>query len=80
MLFPGFVVFRGAAHQAGGKLVGIEGRGRGPSGDLFDQVEKGAAIAVGHFDQLFAGGAVEGEGAVQVTLGALGEALKVGGS
>ena len=61
MFFAGFVVFRGAFHQAGGQCVGVEFTVNLPCGHLFDQIKQPAPVAIGHFQQALAGGTIKGE-------------------
>ena len=83
MLIPGFVVFRRAPHQPLRQLFGVQLAaallgGDFPGHDLLDQVQSGAAIAIGHLQQPFARLAGQRQGAAKLLFGTLRQKLQIG--
>ncbi len=77
MLLTRLVVLGGAALQALAKLLGREVLLHPPRHHLLDQVQKRAAVAVGHVDELLARGTVQRQRPVQFAFGPLGEVFEV---
>ncbi len=77
MLIPGLVVFRRPPHLPLARGLGVQW-GLGPPGrDLLDQVQKRATVAIGHLLQRVPRRAGQGQPAIQLLFGALGQVLQI---
>ena len=75
-----FIVLRRPAHQPAAQRLDIKLCLYLPGGELFDKVQQGAAVSIGHFQQRLSGLTGQRQCRVQFFFSALAQQLKVGQS